>query len=185
MARITQARRRGLHPESSVTYLNEQTSVSISMDARLYRWVQGMVGRNSFTFCVQEAIVTGLRVMKGELDVSTLLGVMASNNKTSFVEAMYGECEMPVRREAGILMQAAAIAIKFDKSPRLAIDLLNRVPDRDRGLLVKAWEAVAGRDIAAELQSAREEIEREDRRMADQPDFVGSCGSDLEDLIPF
>ena len=61
----------------------------------------------------------------------------------------------------------------------------------DRGLLVKAWQAVSDRDIAAEQQAAPEKIEREDIDMRVKIDFTsdsvepGPYGSDLDDLIPF
>lgn len=151
-------RQRGLHPESSVGRFGKQVSVTINLDAELFDWLKGYVGRNSFTFCVEEAIITGLRVMKGELSIHTLKHVVASNYGISPVEALYGRMDEVRRKETSLLLDAAACAATFDKYPALMLGELSRLDPGDRLKLLVAWQAVTKRDVAAEIAALQVDV---------------------------
>ena len=144
MARLTKAQLRGIYPEGqSFGHLSPTLPVTVRLSTELLTWLKGYVGRNSFTFCVEEAITTGLRVMKGELNVGTLLSVMASNDGASLVEAMHGKLNDRLREEIGNLMHAAYIIQEFEHFPHLTIRHLDAINADNRATLVKAWRAVA------------------------------------------
>lgn len=186
-----EAWRRGLYPEPGEPERFGQTvPVTIKLESGLYAWLQGFVGRNSFTFCVEEAITTALRVMRGDLDVSTLLHVMASNNGISPVEAMLGPMPEERRAESWILLQAAAFAAQFDRSSVSAVHALDDMPEDARGRLLKAWQAVSGRDVAADVEAQRAEILKANQAAGlDEIEADGETrwerDGDLNDGIPF
>lgn len=62
------ARRKAIWPGAMKGYLGRQHKVTISIDADLAEWLIGnVVGRSSFTGDIEEAVITAMRVMRGEL----------------------------------------------------------------------------------------------------------------------
>ncbi|WP_428491647.1 hypothetical protein [Rhodopila sp.] len=187
---VTKARRRALYPEPQEYEDASTIPVTIRLDPRLLKWLREVVGPDSLTFSVNEAIVTGIRAMKGDISISTLLHVMARNQCIAPVEAMYGKMGDDARRESGLLLQAAALWAEFSRSPLSAVEEFDRIPEADKGPLLQAWQAVApGRDIAREIDGWRAKArralgERSDGSPDDLPQWEPGCG-DFDDLIPF
>jgi len=62
------ARQKALWPGAVKGYLGRQHKVTVSIDSDLAEWLIGnVVGRSSFTGDLEEAVITALRVMRGEL----------------------------------------------------------------------------------------------------------------------
>ena len=62
------ARRKAIWPGAMKGYLGRQHKVTISIDSYLAEWlIADVVGRSSFTGDMEEAVITALRVMRGEL----------------------------------------------------------------------------------------------------------------------
>jgi hypothetical protein len=62
------ARRKAIWPGDMKGYLERQHKVTISIDSDLAEWlIRDVVGRSSFTGDLEEAVITALRVMQGQL----------------------------------------------------------------------------------------------------------------------
>ncbi|RVH60066.1 hypothetical protein CN213_06055 [Sinorhizobium meliloti] len=62
------ARRKAIWPGDMKGYLGPQHKVTINIDSDLAAWlISDVVGRSSFTGDLEEAVITALRVMRGEL----------------------------------------------------------------------------------------------------------------------
>lgn len=202
MKKLSKAWRRGLYPEPEpFTYHERQELVTISMDADLYAWLAGFVGRNSYTFCVEDAIITALRYMRGEeagANLDRLAELVASERATSRIEAVFGEIsEEPVRKAAGLLYLAAMIAASKGNTGQLD-DLVSKesedlekalaalrvtLPDWNPKQQVAAPRAEEERSTAALVAEAEAEMDAAEEECPCPP--RGRREDGLEDDIPF
>lgn len=61
-------RRKAIWPGDMKGYLDPQHKVTINIDSDLAEWlISDVVGRSSFTGDLEEAVITALRVVRGEL----------------------------------------------------------------------------------------------------------------------
>lgn len=180
MAR-TKARERGLYPETNEPgYVPRQVSITVNLPADLWPWLKGFVGRNSFFYCVEETIVTALRSLAGSeaksgMDLETLVDLVSTERRITAAEAMYGKRPDPeAAKLADVLLQASqAVAHGIGDAVEFGL------PEGETGeLVLKAWSAVAGRDIAADIEAARQEAARHDAELAEaEPKAAQIVGS--------
>jgi hypothetical protein len=86
-------------------------TVTLELDDAIYAFLLDVPQRtgNSFTFNVNETVVTALRCLRGELPVALLVGIAASVQRVSGAEAMFGSCA-DVAETARLLDAAASAA---------------------------------------------------------------------------
>lgn len=142
---LTPARLRGLWPErGSITRMAPQLDVTICLSADLYRSMKAITGRNSFVFCIEEAVHTAFRAMSGQLTLDTLLSVVASVRDVSNAEAMYGRLEEGEEAAANILLMAAHAVTGAD---------LSDLPKSLRSKVMAAIEAAGTGDACEDAPS--------------------------------
>lgn len=62
------ARRKAIWPCDMKGYMKRQCKITISLDSELAEWLMtDVVGRSSFTGDLEEAVITALRMMRGEI----------------------------------------------------------------------------------------------------------------------
>lgn len=67
------SRKKAIWPAAGKGYLNPQHKVMISLDAELTEWlIENLVGQSSFASDLEEAIITTLRVIRGDLDIDEI-----------------------------------------------------------------------------------------------------------------
>jgi len=145
------ARLRGLWPESQSGNMKPSTTITIGLPGNLYAKLQKVVGGDPFTYNVEEAVVTCMRVLTGGLPISSLVRVVAQTRGVTMTEAFLGrpadkETDAEVRR----LLKAAALVAEVSKlDPKRAEITI----ENERDILSKAWQSVApGRDVSAEVE---------------------------------
>lgn len=195
MPRMTKARRRGLYPEyGPIERFEKEVEVTLSLPVGLYKWLTEFVGINSFAFCVEQTIHTALRCMRGSeggMNLDALADVVASQRRTTRIEAVFGEIKDPEHRRAAGLLYGAAMFAAFGAR---ADDLCEGFPkDRqgDRKAILDALRTVyPERDFEAEMEAWREEEKREqaeiERYYAElEANAPTKRRCDLDDDIPF
>jgi hypothetical protein len=193
----TQARERGVYPEiGEPLYGSERVSITVNLPAGLWLWLKGFVGKNSFFYCVEETIVTALRSMAGReadtgMNLETLVHLVSMERNITAAEAMFGRLPDPESAKlANIFLQAAQrVAHGIDDVAESGL------PEGEEGeLMLKAWSAAAGRDIAVDIEAARVErmadMDAETQLPADaRPEKFKAAPSrksgELDDNIPF
>jgi hypothetical protein len=154
----TKARERGLYPEpGEPAYTSPQVSVTINLPAELWLWLKPFVSHNSFTYCVEETIVTALRCMAGRdcsigMNAETLIGLISRERGISAAEAVFGRDADPAEIEAAnILLEAAQHAARG-----IPAAVEHGPSEGEHGaLILKLWSAAVGRDIAPEIEAVR------------------------------
>jgi hypothetical protein len=193
-------RMRALYPQNSaVSRSDPQVLVTLSLDKALYDWLKGFVGRNSFTFDVEEAIYTALRCMRGSeggMNLDTLAGIVASERGTSPIEAIFGEIkDQQLRKAATLLLDAADIA-RRRHSPHL-VDMLLPEDETERNqvlallrVVLPDWDPI--REIEEEEAAEQKWLEEHGGELAAEveaktPQARGDSrkGPDFDDDIPF
>lgn len=195
------------YPESCpVARDDPQVLVTLSLDKALYDWLKGFVGRNSFTFNIEETIYTALRCMRaseGGMDLEALAGIVASERGTSLVEAIFGAIKDERLRNAAALLLDAAAVIRQRHSPHY-LDLQLPADEADRNqvlallrVVLPDWDPI--REIEEE-QAARQKLLEElypvPREIPEKPlegikpaerktDGRGGKGDMFDDDIPF
>lgn len=182
MARMTSARRRGLYPEHGpIERFEEEVEVTLSLPVDLYTWLADMVGHNSFTCCVEQAIYTALRCMRaseGGMNLDALAGLVATERRTTPVEAIFGEIEnLEHRRAAALLYGAAMLAASGATANDLRAALPKEREDDAHTTLAALKVMFQGRDFEAEMDAWREEELKANPSSRRQVDF--------DDEIPF
>lgn len=196
MARLSKARLRGLFPEPRpITRFEKEVEVTVSVPADLYQWLAyKFIGRDSYTLCVEQAIEMALRSMrgsKGNLNLDALAELVARRQRTSRIEAVFGEIEDDgARRAAGLLYCAAMLAAVNARADHLDKGLPKDRED-DRTAIMAALEVMfPERDFEKEMEAWREDEKRRDaeldRQIAElQANPPDRKHRDLDDDIPF
>lgn len=71
------SRKKAIWPAANKGYLEPQQMVMISIDADLAAWiVNHIVGQSSFSSDLEETIITALRVIKGDLSMEHMQGLV-------------------------------------------------------------------------------------------------------------
>lgn len=83
------------------------TRLTIELDDALYGWLLMLPDRagDSFAGNVNEAVVTALRCMKGELPITLLTAIAARAQGVTLAEATFGPCRD--KAQADDLLRAA------------------------------------------------------------------------------
>ena len=118
MAELAAARSRGVHPEI-VEPVSARGSVEITIriPPKLWNWLQGFVGKNSYTYCVEETIITALRCMAGKdcdigMNAASFAALTATERDITLAEAMFGPLDEQAAHDANQLLQAAQMAAR-------------------------------------------------------------------------
>lgn len=165
--KLSQARRRGLHPETEpIGYMQPHVTVTFAMERGLYEWLAGQVGIGEHSFCVEDALNKAVAAMKGDQPLLGLTQNLAEARNTDLLSVLVGPRWNadgqedsgdggPNERAARRLLHASLFLAQVERyGMERAIDLFGVPPDDSVAL---AQEAVGDdRDLRAEITAAQE-----------------------------